>query len=321
MSPPDTSAAEIAAVAWLVRVQSDAATADDWAALTLWLEASEANAEAFARAEQLSGEIDDGAALLAAGTETKPAADILAFRPRPRRPARWTLAVGAAAAAVVAVVVALPTLRRLDEGPAATYRTAAGETREIALADGSRVHLDGASTMTVRLGWRTRRVDLGQAQASFDVAKDPRRPFIVGVGDREVRVVGTEFNVLHDDKTLVVTVRRGIVEVRQPGPGAPPAARLTPGATASPCRGNSRFNADAGQSRSCLRLDRRPPHLRQRGARPDRRRTEPTLLRAHPRQPFGWRQALLRRARTGRPGSPGPAPCRLSFAHRASYGA
>jgi ferric-dicitrate binding protein FerR (iron transport regulator) len=45
------------AVNWLVRVQSDAATAEDWVALTAWLEASEARAEAFSRAEWLSADI------------------------------------------------------------------------------------------------------------------------------------------------------------------------------------------------------------------------------------------------------------------------
>ncbi|MDB5462206.1 MAG: anti-FecI sigma factor, FecR, partial [Phenylobacterium sp.] len=70
MAPPTNQGAtkdlDDEAVNWLVRVQSDAATADDWIALTAWLEASEAHAEAFARAERLSAEIADNAREIAA---------------------------------------------------------------------------------------------------------------------------------------------------------------------------------------------------------------------------------------------------------------
>jgi len=47
-----TGALDDEAVGWLVRVQSDAATAEDWIALTAWIETSEVNAAAFARAER-----------------------------------------------------------------------------------------------------------------------------------------------------------------------------------------------------------------------------------------------------------------------------
>jgi transmembrane sensor len=72
MSPPigqkAPSAPDDEAIGWLVRVQSDAATSQDWVALTAWLEISEAHAQAFARAEQLSGAIVDSANEIAAAT-------------------------------------------------------------------------------------------------------------------------------------------------------------------------------------------------------------------------------------------------------------
>ena len=55
---------------------------------------------------------------------------------------------------------------------------------------------------------------MADAEALFDVAHDVRRPFLIGVGDRQVRVVGTEFNLRHRDDQVDLTVRRGIVEVR-----------------------------------------------------------------------------------------------------------
>jgi transmembrane sensor len=71
---------------------------------------------------------------------------------------------------------------------------------------------------------------MASAEAVFDVAKDPARPFFIEAGDREIRVVGTEFNVLHQGGDVKVTVRRGVVEVRPKGaPAAQPLARLTKG--------------------------------------------------------------------------------------------
>jgi transmembrane sensor len=230
VSPPTGESARLEeeAVGWLVRAQSDTATADDWVALTAWLEASEAHARAFAHVEALSAEISDNSGAIADAIATA-RGEMLAFkRPARRRPV-WTRWAGLAAAAAVIAVVAAPALRRAYQGEPTTYRSAVGETREVDLGDGSRIRLDGASTMTVRLGWRTRRIDLAQAQASFDVAKDPRRPFLVDVGDQQVRVVGTEFNILHVDHEVVVSVRRGIVEVRQSGLGPDPVARLVRG--------------------------------------------------------------------------------------------
>jgi transmembrane sensor len=55
---------------------------------------------------------------------------------------------------------------------------------------------------------------MADAEAVFDVAHDARRPFLIAVGDRQVRVVGTEFNLRHRAELVDLTVRRGVVEVR-----------------------------------------------------------------------------------------------------------
>ena len=55
---------------------------------------------------------------------------------------------------------------------------------------------------------------MADAEAVFDVAHDAARPFLITVGDRQVRVVGTEFNLRHRDGRVALTVRRGVVEVR-----------------------------------------------------------------------------------------------------------
>ena len=231
------------ALAWLIRVQSDAATGEDWAALTAWLEASEENLAAFESVERLDHDISVEAADIARGVAA-PDDAVVPFRRRSKPRTAWALGGGLAAAAAVAAImlgpVAWNAARNAYDGQPVTYRTSPGESREIALADGSHIRLDGASALTVRLGLRARRVEMAQAEASFDVARDPRRPFVISVGDQQVRVVGTQFNIRHVDQSVVVTVRRGIVEVRQPALGAQPVARLTPGQELRHIEGQSR---------------------------------------------------------------------------------
>ncbi len=220
------------AVAWLVRVQSDQATAEDWAALTVWLEASDDHLIAFEEVESLTAELTDRASEIA--PNLRPASSRVV--PLPRRRTVLPIWSAAAAAAVLGIVVG-PMAWRGYQGTPTVYQTRPGETREVALADGTHIRMDSASTLTVRLGWRARRVEMADAQAAFDVAKDPGRPFLISVGDQQVRVVGTEFNIRHYDKTVRVTVRRGIVEVRQPALGQTPVARLVAGQSLSHLEG------------------------------------------------------------------------------------
>ena len=48
----------------------------------------------------------------------------------------------------------------------------------VTLADGTRVTLDGATRLEVRLGARRRQVELVRGEAFFDVAHDAARPFL-----------------------------------------------------------------------------------------------------------------------------------------------
>ena len=124
-------------------------------------------------------------------------------------------------------------------------QTAAGQTREIALADGTRIRLNAASRITVSLDRDARRVQMADAEAVFDVAHDAKRPFLISVGDRQVRVVGTEFNLRHRADLVDLTVRRGVVEVRPAdAPQAPP-TRVTVG---------QEFVHTAGEAGSILKV-------------------------------------------------------------------
>lgn len=198
-----------AAAGWFARLQGDAAL-EDWTAFQTWLEAAPEHAAAYEAVEAVWLDLED---LPANAPETAPlAANVVPLRPRSRRPARRGLLIGLGVAAAAAIVILALTPQLT--GPSYTgYETRRGETREIALADGSRLTLGSATTLRVRLGRQQRDVTLVDGEASFDIAHLENRPFVVAVGAREVRVLGTEFNILSHAGRLAVSVRRGLVAV------------------------------------------------------------------------------------------------------------
>jgi transmembrane sensor len=215
-----------AAIGWLVRLQGEAATERDWLDFDAWLTASLDHARAYDAVLAFDHQL----ALDAELAEARPVAAPLDAKVVPLRPTRrvWIWSAGAAiAAAFVAGAVLLP-LSGLGAHET-TYETGVGERRTIALEDGSRIEMNAASRITVRFERRARRVQMGDAQAFFDVAKDPSRPFMISAGDTQVRVVGTQFDVRHRDGQVAVNVQRGLVEVRPDLPHGAAPFQLRPG--------------------------------------------------------------------------------------------
>jgi transmembrane sensor len=209
------------AVEWHVRVTSDVADEADWLAFEAWLAEAPQHRAAYEAVEQLSSEFD-------AIGPAEPA-KVVQFRPRPRPTRRAALWAGPVAASLIVAGVIGVSLWP-DAPPTQSFQTGFGERRAVVLSDGSRVTLNGNSRIAASVGPHERRVYMAEAEAVFDVAHDPSRPFVIQAGDREVRVVGTQFNVLRHQGVVSVTVRRGLVEVRPAGkPDAAALARLTPG--------------------------------------------------------------------------------------------
>lgn len=220
------------AIAWLMRVESDAATEGDWLALEHWLAASPEHRAAYDGLELMSGSFeafaDEIVPLLADDAGTEGVVDLAARRaPVRAAPSRRTMFAGAAAA-IAAVLVGVVGVSLFSRPATTLYETGRGQPRTITLADGSTMSLNGGSRVRVRLERNARRVFMDDAEASFDVAHDASRPFLIDAGDRQVRVVGTEFNVRNTPDRLTVTVRRGIVQVG-PRRSAGAARRLTAG--------------------------------------------------------------------------------------------
>jgi transmembrane sensor len=197
------------AVSWFVRLQD----CDDeavWQAHVAWLEADPANAASYAAVEQAW--IDVEAPSIEGVDRDEPAdvVDLAEHRSARRRGGFWFPA--AAAAALVAIVTGSQSLH-LGKPAGETYRTDGTAGREIALNDGSRLTLGRDTELTVDLDGNRRNVSIASGQAAFDVRHDATRPFVIAAGDREVRVLGTEFDVMTRGETFGVSVRRGLVSV------------------------------------------------------------------------------------------------------------
>lgn len=192
-----------AALDWHVRLDGEP-SAQDWQDFTAWLESDPAHRTVFDEVDALSA---DAAAALPA------TADIIAFpqqaapAPSRRRAGLWV------AAAAIAASVALVFIAQRASVPVETYVTKIGETRDVTLADGSVVHLNTDTKLTVDLGTYRRDVILDKGEALFEVSADAQRPFIVAMGPKRVRVVGTAFNVLRHEGRIVVSVEHGKVQV------------------------------------------------------------------------------------------------------------
>lgn len=217
---PIDEAVRTRAAEWYVRLAREDAAEADWLAFETWLGEAPAHQRAYAAIEQVWADLDDAPATAATNIASLP-----------RRPTRRAVFWGGGAlvaSVAAATLVIMPGLQD-SAGPSQVFETAPGQPRTIALPDGTRITLNGGSRITAQMNRRERRVTMADAEAVFDVAKDPDRPFLIDAGPRQIRVVGTEFNVLRAGEDVSVAVRRGVVEIRAPGRPDAPLARLEKG--------------------------------------------------------------------------------------------
>lgn len=133
------------------------------------------------------------------------------------------------AGAVLALVIGLGAWIAWPLMMGRAYETEVGEQRFVGLADGSRIRLDTASKVRVKLGDDRRRIELVSGRAFFDVAPDPARPFIVEAGSASVRALGTRFSVNLGRDGAEVALVEGKVRVDRHGEGGQATWTLTPG--------------------------------------------------------------------------------------------
>lgn len=201
------------AAAWVARLHADDGSETDWLRLEAWLAADARHLEAYEEAEGLWAALGSQREAIRLRLDAGPVDNLveLGSRRAMRRTWRpWALAAAPMAAALVAGLLLIgPALDRR----VITYQTAPGETRDIVLKDGTRIAMNGGSRLSVQLTGDVRRVKMDLAQAAFDVAHDSDRPFLIDVGESQVRVLGTAFDIRRDETTTRVSVSRGVVQV------------------------------------------------------------------------------------------------------------
>jgi len=153
-----------------------------------------------------------------------PNPDLLASH-RPRRVGpfvRWWLPLGLASAAALVLLLWLPVFRAemdlVAESPMIVRKL---------LEDGSSVDLNRGAEIAVDYTADERSVKLLRGEATFTVAKNPQRPFVVTAQGVRVRAVGTAFNVDLRASEVHVLVTQGSVQV-SPLSGNPSAPAVEP---------------------------------------------------------------------------------------------
>jgi transmembrane sensor len=208
----ETEALEREAVAWFVRMSADNVSAVERQAFRAWLAGGRDRHEAFNAIKGLWHGLDVPAAELGRGGWYRQRA------PR-RRPLARSFRMAAVAAGLASVLFGGALWR--DGGfidrAMADYATRPGEQRQVMLADGSSVLLDGDTAIRVAVADGKRDVDVLRGRVFLDVVHDPARPFRVVANAVEARVLGTAFAVEDDGSDVTVSVERGRVAVATGG--------------------------------------------------------------------------------------------------------
>jgi transmembrane sensor len=187
------------ALAWVIRTRDP--RFDDWEAFTIWLEGDPERATAY---DALMMAEADMASILPSEPVAMPVAANDAGTPG-RHIWRW--AGGGAIAAALVAVVSIGMMNRTD---IYTVATRPGETRSIALQDGTKIDLNGGTSLRLdRKDARFAALDSGEA--AFTVRHDAGDPFRVTVGDAVFEDAGTIFNIVHVGGATRIGVSEGKV--------------------------------------------------------------------------------------------------------------
>ncbi|HNP60367.1 MAG TPA: FecR family protein [Nitrospirales bacterium] len=213
---------EAEAVTWMVRLTSGETTDADRRAANLWCRKSVAHQRAMEKAFRIWNGMEglrDSLIIPDRSGEVRGQTQRTIRHPLfPSayfyRQDWWVWKVIVAAIAVLALSYTFQSDFLIDWR--ADYSTGTGEQATWEFIDGSIVQLNTHTALNIAYSQNMRRVDLLQGEAAFRVAKDPSRPFIVQADQGTIRAVGTEFFVYKLDRSVLVTVVEGVVDVSVP---------------------------------------------------------------------------------------------------------
>ncbi len=195
---------------YVARLYSGEMTAKDEDELFSWLEADPVHRKAYSEALAVwdaAGELNEDQEILAVVRSRSERFGVLR--------ATGSLVAAAAIIIVAAVMIMMAWNRNSsDSGNVlASYETAIGEQRIVALNDGSRITLNTGSRILVDYTPLERRIILDFGEAFFDIEEDLQRPLIVSARGRMVTVLGTKFSVRLSGSAVRVAVVEGSVAV------------------------------------------------------------------------------------------------------------
>jgi transmembrane sensor len=238
MSPGDAQIREVIgeqASEWFVENRRGPMNPEESARFMAWLQASPMHVEMYLKIAAIAPDLATAAKgtqtaletlLLRAKTDNVRAFDPSASEPAPdanrrHRPQMWALA-----AAIALFFVAAMTIWLMRDGQRfglpRTYATVIGEQRTQLLPDGSVMHLNTDSAVTVRYSHGERAVSVDRGQALFEVVHIGQQQFRVQAGRAAIIAVGTQFDVYRQSGTVRITVVEGTVAVV----AGPPPSRL-----------------------------------------------------------------------------------------------
>ena len=137
------------------------------------------------------------------------------------RPAVW------AGAALVVLIMGL-FIWQGDLLSSSNQIVAAQDFKSVTLADGSLAVLDAQATVDIDYNPQSRIVELHRGGVFVTVQSNKNRPFIVKLGDVQVRAVGTAYSVERTGSRSLVTVQEGVVSIERERADTNP-VRLTAG--------------------------------------------------------------------------------------------
>lgn len=193
---PHDDPIRVQAVAWAVRAGDPAF--EDWDEFTAWLERSPAHSAAYDLVAAAAGDAAQAGAL---ADDAVP----VAATDEEARPSRWWRGAVAASLALIAMFG----FWYAGDGSYAV-ETQPGETRMVALDDGSRIDVAGGSRILLDRD-NPRFASLERGQALFTIRHDDADPFILDAGEDRLVDAGTIFDVSLSDDGLVVGVSEGVV--------------------------------------------------------------------------------------------------------------
>ncbi len=246
------------AAEWFIAHRASELTARERADFSAWLKSSPIHVREYLAVAETSRECEQAARTMDAEIETllreamaSAGGNVVhlgAMVERSAEPTFWRglrRPWGYGAAAVIALVcVALTAMAFLRDGEwlglPRTYQTAHAEQTTWRLPDGSVMHLNSDTRVTVRYSNAERLIALDRGQAHFQVAKNAQRRFRVATDSADVIAIGTSFDVYRKAGATLVTVVEGKVAVVPPS-----SAQSQPSAGQTPSVSQSAFEQDA----------------------------------------------------------------------------